>query len=109
MGKEPLTEIEFYLKRLEKCVRDNKDRYALQYLLVDRNTNATSECRMGNGDELLTGASYLLTKTILDLIIAGDMNEQEIAELLQKVTMNIIDIVGESVKDMIKFNGGTTE
>ena len=62
MKDTPLTEIEFYLKRLEACVRAQKDRYALSYVVLNRNTKVCKDCRCGNADELLTQETYLLVK-----------------------------------------------
>ena len=93
MKDTPLTEIEFYLKRLEACVRAQKDRYALSYVVLDKNTKNCKDCRCGSADELLTQETYLLVKTMLDVINQADMSDNDRAQFIANICMSITETV----------------
>ena len=93
MKDTPLTEIEFYLKRLEACVRAQKDRYALSYVVLNKNTKNGKDCRCGTADDLLNQEIYLLVKTMLDIINNEDMSDNYRAQFIANICMSIIETV----------------
>lgn len=95
MKDKPLTEIEFYLKRLEACVRAQPERYSLSYVVVNKNTKDCKECRCGSADDLLIQESYLLERTMLDVIKHADMSDNDRVQFIANICMTITETVSD--------------
>lgn len=93
MKDTPLTEMDFYLKSLEKCVRAQPDRYALSYVVLNKNTKECKDGRCGTADDLLTQETYLLVKTMLDVINQADMSDNDRAQFIANICMSITETV----------------
>ena len=94
---EPLGELEFYLKRAEVTAKRNPDRYALVTMMVNKTTKEAKDTIHGDGENIITMVTYLMSKVILKLwdVLPTD---QERIDMLGSVMQGVTDRVTDAWK-----------
>lgn len=95
--REPLGELEFYLKRAEATAKRNPDRYALITMMVNKNKNEAKDTIQGDAENIIKMVTYLMSKVILKVWDALS-SDQERIELLASITEGLTETVTDAWK-----------